>query len=131
MRATEGDPRRYPGPFGNLPLNSQLQVWKGPAHVLNTRELSRQVAIAIERRSRREIALACDDVPVLDDLGKVAANDRIIALGVADVRHRLCSRASLYDSNCLGYRVGEDWRHLLPRSFDDDERIVGDDAEDR
>ena len=71
MRATVGDPRRYPGSFGNLLLNSHLQVWKCPAHLLNTRELSRQVAIAIERRSRREIALACDNVPVLGDLGKV------------------------------------------------------------
>src|SRR5262249_25852712 len=77
VRATVGDPRRYPGPFRNLLLNSHLQVWKRPAKLSDPRELPPQVGVAIERRSRvgvMAIARAIELVktgdistPLLDD----------------------------------------------------------------
>jgi hypothetical protein len=103
VRAAVGDPRRHPGPFSNLLFDGHLQVWKRPADLSNPRDLSRQVGGAIERRSRCEIALACDDGPVLGDFAQVGANHRFVALPKALVRHRLCSREGRRDGHCQGY----------------------------
>ena len=114
VRATVGDPRRHPGPFRNLLLNSHLQVWKRPAKLSDSRELPPQVGVAIERRSRCEISVARDDVPVLGDFAQVGANHRFVAFREALVRRRLGSREGRRDGNCQGYRAGEDWRHQHP-----------------
>src|SRR5215471_11694356 len=71
VRATVGDPRRHPRPFSNLLLNSHLQVRKRPADLSNSRDLSRKVGVAIERRSRCEIPFACDHAPALGDFVQV------------------------------------------------------------